>query len=292
MRPLVLAPVAIALVGLAAGWFLPASLSPRRATQVLTGCIALVTAAVAAALVQVSVAGASEIPVVADAVGWCRALYAGHHGATPMVGALATSALAGATTGAVRHLRRRRSEMRSFAAVDGIEVVDAPGPVAFAVPGRPGGVVLGADLLQSLDPPGRAAVLAHENAHLRHHHHRYVGVADVCAAALPPLRPLADQVRFMTERWADEVAAEHIGSRQVLAETIARVALMAPSGPRVGLPFGGRRTLARVEALLEPPLRPATRAATCGVGVVLVVASGAGVQLHHLAEFFAHVCPI
>ena len=87
-------------------------------------------------------------------------------------------------------------------------------------------------------------------------------------------------------RWVGEPIAA------ILAETIARVALMAPDHPLVALQFGGRRTVARVEALLEPPLRPAARAATTGAGVVAVVASGAGVQLHHLAEFFAHVCPI
>jgi len=284
MMPALVAPVAFALLGLAAGWFLPRLLAPKAATQVLTAAVLLTTAAVLAALVQVA---------VADAVGWCRALYAGQHGAAPVAGALAGVALALIAVGVARRWCKVRRELAGFSHVDGVEVVDLGGPVAFAVPGDPGGVVLGAGLLEHLDGPARRAVLAHENAHLALNHHRYVRAAELCAAGIPILRPLAVQVRFLTERWADEVAADAIGSRRVLAATIARVALMpsdslAPSALR----FGGQRTVARVDALLHPTSSPLAAAVAGGAVVVAAVGAGSFLQLHHLATFFAHICPV
>lgn len=292
MNPLVVVPVLAAIVGVAGGWFLPGLMSPRRATQVLTASIVVTAAAVVAALVQVTVAGASEIPAVSDAVGWCRALYHGQHGASPLFGGLAALALALIAVGALRHHRRMRRERQAFSDVDGLELVDVDGPVAFAVPGRPGGVVLGHQLLRHLDRQERAAVLAHETAHLTLNHHRYVGAAELCAAGLPFLRPLAKRVRFMTERWADEVAADRIGSRRILARTIARVALMPSTGPTAGLAFRGHNTRSRVEALLVPPERHPITAWPAGGAVIALVVAGSTLQMHHLAEFFAHVCPL
>jgi hypothetical protein len=290
---LLLAPVSLALVGLAAGWFIPRYLKPKPATQLLTAAIVVTTIAIVSALIQVAAAGASEIPAVADLLGWCRAIYHGEHGAAPIVGLVAAGGLAFIVVGSWRHHRRICRELAVFAEVDGVEVVDLEGPVAFAVPGRPGGVVLGANLLAQLDGEERCAVLAHENAHLALHHHRYVHAAELCAAGLPILRPLAAQVRFMTERWADEVAAEVIGSRQVLAMTIARVALMPPGILAAApLDFGGGGTLNRVDALLNPRRSPFLVAAGSALAVVAAVAIGSAVQLHHLVAFVAHICPV
>lgn len=292
MNVWVVLPVLTAVVGLAAGWFLPHVVSPMRATQVLTASIVVTAGAVVAALLHLFIAGASEIPAVSDAVGWCRALYGGQHGASPAVGAIAAAALVTVAVGAGRHQRRARRERAAFADIDGLEVVDARGPVAFAVPGRPGGVVLGRELLGHLDPREASAVLAHENAHLALHHHRYVGAADLCAAGLPFLRPLARRVRFMTERWADEVAAARIGSRTVLARTIARVALMPDAAPSAGLAFGGHNTVSRVEALLAPRPQNGVASVLAAGSVALVVTLGSVVQVHHLGAFFSHICPV
>jgi Zn-dependent protease with chaperone function len=289
---LILAPVSLALLGMAAGWFLPRYLRPKAAAQLLTAAILVTTAAIVAALVQIAAAGASEVPVVADVFGWCRALYHGQHGAAPIVGVAAAAGLTFMVAAAWRHHRRIRRELAVFAEVDGIELVDLDGPIAFAVPGSRGGIVLGTGLLEHLDGEQRCAVLAHENAHLTLNHHRYVNAVEMCAAAVPFLRPLAAQVRFQTERWADEVAADSIGSRLVLAGTIARVALM-PSTPAMRtLGFQGTRTVERVDALLNPRTSPALLAVGGAVTVLGAVAVGSAVQLHHLAEFVAHICPV
>jgi Zn-dependent protease with chaperone function len=290
---LLLAPVSLALLGIGAGWFVPRYLKPKPATQLLTAAIVVTTIAIVSALVQVAAAGASEIPAVADVLGWCRAIYHGQHGAAPIVGLAAAGGLAFIVVGSWRHHRRIHRELAVFAEVDGVEVVDLEGPVAFAVPGDPGGVVLGAGLLAQLDGEERCAVLAHENAHLALHHHRYVHAAELCAAGLPVLRPLASQVRFMTERWADEVAAEMIGSRQVLATTIARVALMPPGVLTTApLSFRGDGTVDRVDALLNPRRSPFLAAASSALAVVAAVAVGSAIQLHHLVAFVAHICPL
>jgi len=68
-------------------------------------------------------------------------------------------------------------------------------------------------------------LLAHEGAHLRHHHHLYTQLARLAAAANPLLRPLARVIAEGTERWADEVAAAEVGSRRLAARGLARAAL-------------------------------------------------------------------
>jgi Zn-dependent protease with chaperone function len=293
VNPSILAPVSLALLGMAAGWFLPRYLRPKAATQLLTAAVVVTTGAVGAALVQVAVAGASEVPAVADVFGWCRALYHGQHGAAPVVGLVAWIGLAFMATAAWRHLRRIRRERAVFAEVDGIELVDLDGPIAFAVPGRRGGIVLGTGLLEHLDGEQRCAVLAHENAHLDLNHHRYLNAVGLCAAAVPVLRPLASQVRFQTERWADEVAAGTIGSRRLLASTIAQVALMpSPGAATMPLGFHGDRTIERVDALLNPRSSPVLVAVGGTCAVLGAVATGSVIQVHHLAEFVAHICPV
>jgi hypothetical protein len=111
-------------------------------------------------------------------------------------------------------------------------------------------------LLSALDRHERSVVLAHENAHLRHRHHLYIHLVETCATALPFLRPFARKVKYLTERWADEVAAERVGSRDLVATTIARVALLPSSEMRAhSLSIGGGNVVTRVEALVVHSFR-------------------------------------
>lgn len=294
MNVLLVAPLLLTFGGIVAGWFLPRVVSPEAGARVLTAAVVLAAASVASALTLVTMAASSELHTVSDALGWCRALYPGDHGAAPWAGAVSAALLGAATFRAVRYRRRVRTELAPFADIDGIEVVASDDPIAFAVPGRPGGVVIGSSLLCQLDPNERSAVLAHENAHLRLHHHRYVHTVEMCAAAFPFLIPLARQVRFATERWADEAAADEVGSRRTVARAIARVALMhrgsqlAPS-----LAFSGRGTSARVDALLHPddPYRVEVPVAAT-VATLLTALAGSSVQVHHLAMFLVHACRV
>ncbi|WP_235688627.1 M48 family metalloprotease [Mycolicibacterium phocaicum] len=99
-----------------------------------------------------------------------------------VIGALAAAG-AGAAIAAVRvvraagllrhrareHARDVRLVGRATADAD-VVVIDAPQPAAYCVTGRPGAIVFTSAALAALDDRQRAAVLAHERAHLAGHH--------------------------------------------------------------------------------------------------------------------------
>jgi hypothetical protein len=126
-------------------------------------------------------------------------------------------------------------------------------PIALAVPGRSGGVLVSRGLLRRLSAGELEVVFQHERSHLRHRHHRYLALCELAAGILPPLKPLHERLRFSVERWADEDAAEAVEDRALVARTIAKVALArsADAGP---LPaFGDSGVVQRVQALLGTP---------------------------------------
>jgi Zn-dependent protease with chaperone function len=292
MSPWLVAPLAMTAFGVAIAVLLPRGAPPRASVWMLTGAAVATVAGVASGLALLAVAGAAQVHVLSDVAGWCRDLYPGAGGFGSWVGLGAALTLAAGIVTGTRRATRMRRDRRTVGEIEGLDVVHASGAVAYAVPGRPGGVVIGDELLRCLAPDEVAAVVAHEQAHLRHHHHRFVLTALLCAAMLPVLHPVAQRVRFATERWADEDAARHLGSRTVVARAVARVALMSPATPpAVALGFGGHQNLARVEALLHPPGRatttPLLAVATLGLTVTLL---GSSVQTHHLVEFIASLC--
>jgi hypothetical protein len=131
----------------------------------------------------------------------------------------------------------------------------------FAVSAARGRIVASRALLQALSPVERRVVLAHEAAHLLHHHLSYRLAADLAAAVNPMLRPLASAVRYATERWADEAAADAVSDRRQVAMALARTSLRRQGLRRpapwasVALSAAGSSVVARVEALLAPPPR-------------------------------------
>jgi hypothetical protein len=136
-------------------------------------------------------------------------------GATSIsVALLAAIALSAATTAAARMIWRRARAL--LLAAEQARCLPGSGELAimeddavaeaFAVPGRPGRIVVSTGMLTALDPPQREALLAHERAHLRSH-------------------PLARAVAFTIERWADEEAATACADRHMVARTIAKAAL-------------------------------------------------------------------
>ena len=125
-----------------------------------------------------------------------------------------------------RLLLRASAESRRLGPIhSGLIVVDDEMPTAFAVAGVPGHIVISTAMLHALDAEERRVLLAHEDAHLRYHHHLYVQLAQLAAAANPLLRPLARVIAANTERWADEAAALEVGSRDLVARGLARAAL-------------------------------------------------------------------
>ncbi|WP_432824537.1 M48 family metalloprotease [Dactylosporangium sp. CA-092794] len=171
---------------------------------------------------------------------------------------------------------------------DGLLVADWADPHAVAVPparGRAGHVLVTSGLLRLLDPAERGAVLAHERAHLAHGHHRTAAAGTVAAAAHPLLRGVAATIDLLVERSADETAAAAVGSRPLVARTIARVALAAHAAP--GPAFGGSDVRHRVEALTAPAGRRGapTLAATVTLALLSMAATtGAAAAFVRVAQ--------
>ncbi|EXG79740.1 M56 family metallopeptidase [Cryptosporangium arvum] len=170
---------------------------------------------------------------------------------------------------AVRDLLAAKDTWGRARPVDGVLIVDDPDPEAYAVPGRPGLVVMHTGLLEVLAPGEQEVVLAHERSHLRRRHYAHVLLVRVTTWLNPLLRPLVASVTEQVERWADEDAAREVGDRTVAARAIAKAAL-ARSAVRSGRSPVVRRTpqpvlrattgdaTARATALMTPPL-PAGR---------------------------------
>lgn len=157
---------------------------------------------------------------------------------------------------------------------DGLVVVTDPAPSAYAVPGLRGRIVVTTGMLAALSVAERRVLLAHEAAHLRHHHELYTVAADIAAAAHPLLRPVARAVRFTAERWADEDAAAVVADRRLAARAIARAGLAARGSiarPTAVLSLTGSDVARRVAALLAPPVS-SRRWIQLSLSVTLVIA--------------------
>ncbi|MBV6699679.1 M56 family metallopeptidase, partial [Kitasatospora aureofaciens] len=121
-----------------------------------------------------------------------------------------------------------------------LAVLDDERADAFALPGRvrrpgrpgvPGRIVVTSGMLRALTGPERAALLAHERAHLTGRHHVFLALAEHAADVHPALRPLRAPLGYHLERWADEVAAARVGDRAVTARAVGRAALAASRSP-------------------------------------------------------------
>jgi Zn-dependent protease with chaperone function len=180
-----------------------------------------------------------------------------------VVGALAAVALMFGVARVVRVVRTRwatRRELRELCRSCGVgelAVVPVAEPHAFAVPGRPGRVLITQGLLELLDGKERRVVLAHERAHLTGRHHGLRATAEVCAAMNPMLVLVREAVAFLVERNADEHAATVSGSRELAARALAKAALAeAGASKQAALGFIANSVTARVAALHQAPPRP------------------------------------
>lgn len=284
---LVLPGVVAAVVGAGAG-MLQRRLPPAVAVRALTLLAIAVAGAVATSLAALVVGAVAHIAWLEANVGWCPT-FGGSHDAIPApVGAASAVALVVMAAGAVRRWLRLAPDAGTTDAA--VEVISSPEAVAYAVPGQPGHVVVTTGMLRSLDAAERRVLLAHEHAHLDRGHHRYVRIVHAAAAAVPLLRPLRGQIRFATERWADEDAAVAVGDRSLVARAIAAAALArTATAPAAAYAMADVAVVERVRALLEPRRGGMAEPAAGSFGAAGAVAV-ATLQLHHLVAFAVHVC--
>jgi Zn-dependent protease with chaperone function len=291
LAPLLAASVAAAVAGLLQRWLRP---------QVTSQCLAVATVAVAAAyfwaLAAMVLGALVEVSALDGWASWCASLFradADDHvnlWVGLASGALMTASALRVARTALEHRRLRRRMPRCD---DGVLILPSDEPTAYAVPGRGGGVVVSTGMMNALDAHEQNVLWAHERSHLAHQHHRYLLAAELSAAAVPLLRPLADQVRFATERWADEDAAAEVGGdRGLVARAIARAAIASVDHRRTALALAETGVGARVRALVEVDrwfLTPLAGTAV-GVAVIAFTLGGSGVQLHHLVTFILRLC--
>lgn len=263
-------------------------LPPRLASRFVTVALVLVAVAAAPTLLLVALAFLAHVPVIGLGLEWCTQAF-GPHAAVPgsvgvpVVGTIAWGAVR--TVRVVREHRRLRVDLGRP-----VHIADSRTPYAVTLPGRAGQIIVSSSLFDRLDEDEWRVVLAHERAHARYRHDRYVLVAAVCAAALPPMRALANRVTYSLERWADEAAAAACGDRRLVAVTLGKIALHTRPATVSG--FAGLGVASRMGALLEPPIRNPSRPMVVGLwSSVALTGVLAAYQLHHLEQLLAALCP-
>lgn len=300
MNTVVFVPFAASLLLTAASRVLVGRVRPVAAVWALSAAMPVLAASTVGALLVIACPLPARVPPVAALGQWAPGTVESQ---APVAPALSLLALAGLAWLAFRLFREMASvihEARIAVAAgalqrppSGVVVVDDAAPhahaVGVAIAGR-GVVVVSSGLLRLLDAEERAAVLAHERAHLRHQHTLLAIVARVAAALNPLVAPARGDLAYAMERSADEAAVPAHG-RDALASAIAKTALAEGPATAIALPgFGLHRhgVAARVAALLNEPAERA-RAAWALVALAAVAATALGWALHDTERFFETV---
>ena len=279
------------------GPVLATRLPPRHATWLLSVGAALASLSCLTVLSLFGFVLVGQFPAIAEAGHWSPTVLRENALVKPGVEAASVIAVlaAGAsvvTSGARRGLALLAAHRtcKGLATPSELVVLDDAPAAAVAVPGRPGRIVVARCVLTALGRDERRALLAHERAHLDHGHHWHSSAVSLAVAANPLLTPLRAAIGRAVERWADEVAAQRVGDRRVVATALARAALAAPHSPRTEplLAAAEIGVSARIAALLLPPQRP--RPGLLWVaGALLFAGVLAGVvaekETEHLFEF-------
>ena len=153
----------------------------------------------------------------------------------------------------------------------GLRVLDGSLPFAYCLPGRSPRVVLTDGALRVLDAAQVAAVIAHEQAHLRHRHDVVMESFTAFYRAVPrPLRSRAplDAVHLLLEMVADDAARRRLGATPLRTALGLLGDAVSPDAPaELGDAAAERRR--RLDRLAARPPRSAT------VALTLVAALGA-----------------
>ena len=221
--------------------------------------------------------------------------------------ALAAAAVGRALWRRARAIAAAYRRARTLPGTGQVVVLEDAAADAYTLPGWPGRVVITQGMLSALSGREREVLLAHERAHAVGAHYLFTSAARLAAAANPLLRPVATEVGYAVERWADERAAAAAGDRVLTARAIARAALASsacpPGRPRMlsalgitGPDWAGRAGTGlrgagpvprRVAALLAPPRGAAPLLLALAVALVAVSAGCAlagAVGVHQLIE--------
>ncbi len=201
--------------------------------------------------------------------------------------------------GLARARRERRAQAAFLAAAGRLDpaldavILDDDAPAAYGLPRGRRRVVISAGALSRLSPGQLHAVLAHERAHLRGHHHLMLAVAAALARAFPAVPLLARtaaDLAVLAVMSADDAAAR----RHDPADLAAALVILATAGSRAtALTAGGPAAIARIQRLLTPPPRPgrAARMARLAAGLAALTIPAAIACLPLVVAACAIVAP-
>jgi hypothetical protein len=281
-------PLLVALLGAVVVTAVHRRLPPPVSARLVSVTLAVVLVSALPTFWVLGLGYLAHLPALHARLHWCAELFGVHD---PIPHWAGVAALTVSVVGAVRMWRTVASYRGLRTDQHGpVTIADDDRPFAFTLPGRGGQVVLSSALVELLDDVERDVVMAHERAHGRFRHDRYLLIARLASAAVPVVRPLTRRLQFTLERWADEAAVRACGDRSFVARTLGKVALHGVARvPALG--FTGLGVRARVEALLAPaPRRPGPMF----VGAIWTFVAATAVlsvyQLHHLAIVIAALC--
>jgi Zn-dependent protease with chaperone function len=294
---------ALLLGGIAVGWWSPRPLSRLISARTdpgtaiawwLLAAAGVVTAAVAAVLFLVlpghGPAGAI-VQLLHDC--WSAVGHDGFPALDPVVGGVSGAVLVAAAgrlavTSLARRRRRnvlRRHHLTALRLTGTRDTRPIPTlwlpedrPLAYSLGGRRALVVASDGLASRLTARELSAVLAHERAHVRGHHHLLTGCSVVLGRTLrfvPLMRDLPTAVRLLVELAADQAAAAHCGREPLRS---ALLSIQAVDGPPGALAMAGGDTAIRLRRLdTAPPAgrRPATALKAVAGGFAAFVAPSA-----------------
>lgn len=132
-------------------------------------------------------------------------------------------------------------------------VVEHHAASVYCLPGRGDRIVVTTAALEVLDPAQLHAVIAHERAHQRGHHHLVAAVAEAIRAAFPAVRlfrDARDEIGELIELLADDSAARR-SDRLTVATALVRLSGYVRA-PKTALRAGGDTALLRVNRLVAP----------------------------------------
>ncbi|MGI5133137.1 M56 family metallopeptidase [Pseudonocardia sp. CA-107938] len=200
-------------------------------------------------------------------------------------GLAVVAAMVAIQAGSSWRCHRRRSRHRQLldlvAAHDAdrhVHVLDHPAVTAYYLPGRTGCVVVSRGALSVLTPDELGAVIAHEEAHARYHHHIALAPFQALHRAVPlrPFRVMANRMALLVELCADDAAARRVGTAPLVSalRSMRRHAVL-PATPLDTLAAGVTALDHRIRRLDRPAprRRSATPIGAVAVAAALVVAA-------------------
>jgi Zn-dependent protease with chaperone function len=194
--------------------------------------------------------------------------------------------LVAASAAALQARRRQRALLALLAhgdpKVPGALVVDYPSAAAYCLPGlRDGIVVVSVGTLELLGRGELAAVLAHEQAHLRERHDLVLLPFSALRRAFPRSVTCAEAYRavaLLVEMLADDRALRARPARELVSALVRFGTAGACPAPAGALAAGEGEVAARVARLLQP-VRPLPRSAIAGICLAAALLVAAPVML-------------